>query len=437
MWLHIDVRHAFELEHAVEEELTIKPFGDHSRTYYDVGDAKEFWKWIEDGLLPTVVTHEDAIGNTLPREEWRYFVEYNRVIGGIRIYQKRSEKRECHYKKVKQFYDACHPVHALDKSSFGYPDCSSEEFQDALDDRDLEHNLAVWRTGCFEMWVDLLDTDDVVGARLDYLKERRFVDKQTKSVTIELLLLNAQTDPLLCRAFLELKFDRVGRITPLEDIETVPVDPYHSDLELKVFKVFSSKAQYGDSDEWSKDREDVAHFESRVGVAITDMFLLRRVSVMSLYLLISRLFEVAWDGIPGYESVSTTLEVAKGRLLFFGGVIFGCLVLVFAGGGMLAFGQQLHEFHTYSNSIVSTLIVITTGDADLYEKQHIVDPFLANRHCSHARRSAATALDDRADERGKFLPARDRVDDEEEEEDEEEAGEHRRRARVPPPGTVV
>lgn len=477
MWLHLDVRHVFELEHAIKVELTDKPFGAHSQRYYDIRTAAEFWDWLENGLLPTVIGHTDAAGHTLPHREWGYFVQYNRVIGGVRVSQKRSETKKCDYSDFDKLYDECHPIQTTDKSTFGYPECSSPEFQAALDDWDLNNNMTAcydaskfqgavdlasgegftYRKGTFAMWIDLLDTDDVIAKRVEYLEDRHFLDKQTKSLEIELLAYNAQTEPLICRAILKFKFDRVGLIVPSAEIETVPLDPYHSDLWLKIalevcyvamymhiflyeFRMIKRKwrehgraalrlhylsgfksvghwidvaniavgttvsalwvrfiinlrtvrrllrsldrpegdPSYDDLEAgaWSRYRDDVFDAESSVGDSIVTMQLLRTFSALTLLIMVGRLFR-AWNGIPLYKSVSQTIMNASSRLVSFA-VIFAFLVLVFSGCGMLAFGQQLVEFHTFSSSVVATLIIISTGDADLYQRQRLVDPFLAN-----------------------------------------------------------
>lgn len=103
---------------------------------------------------------------------------------------------------------------------------------------------------------------------------------------------------------------------------------------------------------------------------------MRTLAATMTFVMIFRLFKV-WEGIPAMRSVARAVQIAISRLTSFG-VILVCLVVLFAGAGMLAFGQQMTEFHTFMDAIVSTLIVVTTGEADIYNKQFLISPGLAS-----------------------------------------------------------
>jgi len=60
MWIHEDIEQVFELEHVMKIEMT-KPFGEHSLTFNDIEDVVGIWEWLEQGLLPVIVTHKDAV----------------------------------------------------------------------------------------------------------------------------------------------------------------------------------------------------------------------------------------------------------------------------------------------------------------------------------------------------------------------------------------
>jgi hypothetical protein len=54
----------------------------------------------------------------------------------------------------------------------------------------------------------LFDTEDVIYKRVNYLKDRHWIDKQTKDVTFSILLYNGQDEPLVCEALLTFEFSR-------------------------------------------------------------------------------------------------------------------------------------------------------------------------------------------------------------------------------------
>jgi hypothetical protein len=71
----------------------------------------------------------------LPHDQWGYLAEYNRVIGGLRISQHRSESHTCHYSKLNEFYGECQPLGTTDTNSFGYPDCSDLDAVEQYDEK--------------------------------------------------------------------------------------------------------------------------------------------------------------------------------------------------------------------------------------------------------------------------------------------------------------
>jgi hypothetical protein len=103
---------------------------------------------------------------------------------------------------------------------------------------------------------------------------------------------------------------------------------------------------------------------------------MRRLAFFMVLLMIFLMFKT-WDGIPAMQGVSATLLNASSRLFSFG-IILLCLLTLFAGAAMLAFGQQMEQFHTFADAFVTTLIVMTTGSESIYEVQLEIDPLLAS-----------------------------------------------------------
>jgi hypothetical protein len=104
--------------------------------------------------------------------------------------------------------------------------------------------------------------------------------------------------------------------------------------------------------------------------------LMRRLAFFMVMLMIFLMFKT-WDGIPAMQGVSATVINASARLFSFG-IIIICLLTLFAGGAMLAFGQQMEEFHTFVDAFLSTLIVMTSGSEDIYRVQLEIDKTLAS-----------------------------------------------------------
>jgi hypothetical protein len=54
----------------------------------------------------------------------------------------------------------------------------------------------------------LFDEEEVIRQRVNYLKDRHWIDKQTKEVTFSILILNGQYEPLVCESLLTFDFSR-------------------------------------------------------------------------------------------------------------------------------------------------------------------------------------------------------------------------------------
>lgn len=60
MLTHEDIQHVYTLENVVKKTMT-KPYGPHSLNFKDVKDVVEIWKWMDYGLLPAIVRHNDPV----------------------------------------------------------------------------------------------------------------------------------------------------------------------------------------------------------------------------------------------------------------------------------------------------------------------------------------------------------------------------------------
>jgi hypothetical protein len=106
----------------------------------------------------------------------------------------------------------------------------------------------------------LFDDEDVIYKRVNYLKDRHWIDKQTKDITFSLILFNGQDEPLACEALLKFEFSRglipflycavfiaqltfhicsllislAGSVKPTMQVETVTLSPYFSQREFKL-----------------------------------------------------------------------------------------------------------------------------------------------------------------------------------------------------------
>lgn len=74
------------------------------KSMYDVDSFQEYWSWLIDGFIPLLFDQESDYSEgfsgleesmVVPRAERGFVLNYNRIIGGIRLRQERSWKQEC------------------------------------------------------------------------------------------------------------------------------------------------------------------------------------------------------------------------------------------------------------------------------------------------------------------------------------------------------
>ena len=221
MMTHLAVEHVFWLERTVIARLSDVPFGEHSQKFADVHDYKTFWEWVELALEPAIIEQFDAVGNPLPHNEWGYIARYNKVIGGVRIYQDRGKAGVCPIQSMHEFYGDCYPEDTHDHDDFGLEPCETaaelEHCEEetahrrrlgsgararrrrasvADDDFDAKNNVTNCYcasryegtvdllhnegfeedkvTGHFEMWLDLMEPETTIQSRIEYLEERHW-----------------------------------------------------------------------------------------------------------------------------------------------------------------------------------------------------------------------------------------------------------------------
>ena len=109
----------------------------------------------------------------MPHQDWGFLAGYNRIIGGLRVSQRRGGSRSCRYKNMDEMYGDCQPLTgADDTSTFGYPDCSDHDavaqFEATHEIDDLD-TLPCFNASDYESAVDLNNNE---GFTLDSYSEQ-------------------------------------------------------------------------------------------------------------------------------------------------------------------------------------------------------------------------------------------------------------------------
>ena len=264
------VRESFELVQTLRAVFAEENFGDYNeKAFMDIATIEEFYDWAQgpftDGLLPA----ELYDGSPVTEQRVMY---YNKVVGGVRLRQNRIRGDSCDIglSVQEEFTPTRGPTKGiLQKRSFVDLDMcyyrynpllmSKESYSvaNATDDTsDVNVNAFRWRSplendlppdylfpgqfgfydgGGFVLDVVNLTTVSLVES-LDFLKEEGWLDRSTRSISLTVLVYNANYNLYaLCSFFLELS--PAGVMAPSFTMKTVKMDMFVNEEDL-IYTVF-------------------------------------------------------------------------------------------------------------------------------------------------------------------------------------------------------
>lgn len=178
------------------------------------------------------------------------YLQYNRIIGGIRLLTQRMNESvgRCDLGETfantfassgaydsslaETFDSPCMFETTNDRAAEGYDDLAfppdGEETTDwsagpSFEPRAIKPNLVRW----FMMSEDRSQQERMLAELLD----QNFIDRQTRQVMVSMVLFNADLQ-LICLVESNFLFARTGRVWPLLRIKTIDPDPFHQPFLL-------------------------------------------------------------------------------------------------------------------------------------------------------------------------------------------------------------
>lgn len=173
--------------HDIEKNAKYAFTGDFSghKNLYDVTDVDGFWSWLIKGFVPLVFVQEyqwsehiaaEATMNSVvfPPEERGYYLNYDRIVGGVRLRQEVSDITECTSEDVMPFYR---------KECVSGPDYRLlPEFFTSLTTTNPQREFWLWAIEDQNILLDTLVIKETDG----------WFDDRTRKIEIMLPLYNAQ-----------------------------------------------------------------------------------------------------------------------------------------------------------------------------------------------------------------------------------------------------
>lgn len=253
--LHLDVSNVFLLENGFGAAL--------SNSVENIVDIPSTWTWLTGSFLPSVSMQTDANGVPLNKSSWNMVLGYNQLTGPVIIEQLRSPKVKCSDEMVSDTW--CHYQRSSSTDTFGRqvnvsaliqpPNASSQDyaggspsFQERqafydkpfsvvpaiTSDRRLARTIIPEyeragmlpsekvRNDLFRAAIFPNMPSNLMQEYMNYLKQKGWIDAQTKRITIKCLVLNSEVNsPRLMQFVLELVYTRGGGVWQYNSLETV------------------------------------------------------------------------------------------------------------------------------------------------------------------------------------------------------------------------
>jgi hypothetical protein len=228
--IHHQTTLAYQMQYGVVREVEngMGFFDGGHLSFYDITGTADWWQWFEEGMFPRVWKRHDYVGDLLPPALWGRFLEYNQIMGGIRIIQERNEEHVCDGSAMDlaPFYGKlCYLSKGTEKiltKPYGPAKCSialelsedeegsatssalaEEELANLCQQQAAESRPDPWEDVAafypkevdgseFVVVLDSISSPDDIWAKYQYLKNNQWIDDATVNIKIRFDLWNPE-----------------------------------------------------------------------------------------------------------------------------------------------------------------------------------------------------------------------------------------------------
>jgi len=202
------------IEFDISENANFAYTGDYAghKTIMDVNSYADFWSWMNEGFLPLLFQQSNSFHEGYNASDLRFqaasvdvkprdrgfILNYNRVIGGMRLVQERTDPARCTtYAGLLRLYNQ---------------DCVSGTDYNLEPEVGLPAEQAQTTTDpVYERWLYVFDDYDSLKLQLTTWETERWLDRSTKKIEIGIPLYNAEFG-LHTLVFVDFYFSRGGHI---------------------------------------------------------------------------------------------------------------------------------------------------------------------------------------------------------------------------------
>eukprot|EP00929_Paragymnodinium_shiwhaense_P109979 TRINITY_DN7662_c0_g1_i1.p1 TRINITY_DN7662_c0_g1~~TRINITY_DN7662_c0_g1_i1.p1 ORF type:complete len:913 (-),score=208.40 TRINITY_DN7662_c0_g1_i1:304-3042(-) len=387
----------------------------------DLSSYADFWHWMRDGLIPLLfkdvnefsegsegLTSYSELEKQVPTGEKGFWMRYNRIVGGIRLAQERSDPVKCRLLPELKLEDI---------NCYGRDEYQLEPELGLPDNRALKTENPERIT-----WLYITDGEAATQRTLQQLQTDKWLDESTEKIEIGIPTYNAEIG-MHTLVRVNLYFSRGGMVWKQVLLGSQYSDWYDEWYEYahdfvwvamvliimasETMDVVSVVRQHGVSGIYTKyvsfynaldwlsillsfiivtlfvanipnriymndlmeamgkvdpvaDREEyqnlVQPYMESVTINIREVLLMRQTVCIYPVIVLFRIFRV-FAAQPRLALTTSTLFAAASDLFHFL-VVFIAVFYVFAISGFVLFGRQIREFSTLSRAVTSAFRII-------------------------------------------------------------------------------
>lgn len=422
-------------------------FTDGIATVSNVLTIEDVWRFLQVRYIPLIFNQQDSFGNPLVEGNSNTFFQYNQLIGKVKLELQRSTKVKCADKfsahmwcypmgtfstdpfgvnvssipgGQAKYFDGPTPLVACPQEGFAVESCNSQRKLTRMQEDIASKMPTVDSTGkkTFAFYLHFNDTTQRQQDRVQYLRDRGWLDEQTNSVRLKAILSNYQLEvDRIINLVITFSFSRGGGVYGKIDIQPIGLNLFKlaalaNDVLFGFMLIASTGFMCRELYKACRERKIKSHFtivncvtwltcimgwvnigglllaswyRSDIAVAITkykedasqanaeglfdivsktasyDSWFVLFVGYIHLLFMARCFISLQWQ--PRLAVVTETLAATSVDLFHFL-IVMVLTFLAFAIAGMMMFGRRLQDFSTLGSAIATCFNIAMMSQYD-------------------------------------------------------------------------
>ena len=233
---NIDAR--YMLERLVDAAILDSKTSTSQISFEDISSIDDVWEWQDEVLVPVAFANVWYNGDVMDKDTKGMIGLHTRVAGGVRMIQKRMVLASTGSCFASSFESGDGDELPCYGDTNDEPDARFGETDEAKAHEAFQHKTDENGDGGYHLFLIGGNSTSMVMARqhVAELKRLRWIDKQTRSITMDLLLYNNNLKEWAL-VNLQLHFELSGLVRPVHVVQAVPMVVYEENAPNYTIRV--------------------------------------------------------------------------------------------------------------------------------------------------------------------------------------------------------